>query len=140
MTPKGMPAMVIAMIPIRIAPRTLYAVKMEIKSSPAIASSTFGSVKSPMAMPSVKVPIPVFLKPRYATKNPMDAEMATLIFLGIIFTIMSLIPKMVRARKIIPEIRIMLIMEPKERLPSCKRAPNRKFVPIPVERAKGKFA
>ena len=64
-TPAGIPRSVAITIPIRIAPFTLYAVRIAMITSPRTASITAGSVKFPMPIPlSVKAAIPVFLNPR----------------------------------------------------------------------------
>mgnify|MGYP006950683096 FL=1 len=47
---------------------------------------------------------------------------------------------MVRTTKIRPEIRVMAMMAPKDRVLDWSREPNMKFVPIPVASAKGRLA
>ena len=66
--------------------------------------------------------------------------MATFMFLGMALTIKSLTPNMVRTTKIRPDIRVMAMMAPKDRVLDWSRAPNMKFVPIPVASAKGRLA
>ena len=70
----------------------------------------------------------------------MDAEMAVLMFLGIMRTMMSRRPRTVKATKTTPEMRVMTMAEPKDMVPPWIMAPSRKLVPMPVERAKGMLA
>jgi len=114
-TPAGIPSRVTIMIPIKIAPFTLYAVRIAMMTSPRTASITAGSVKFPMPIPlSVKDAMPVFLNPRYAIKKPIAVPMDILMFFGIALTIRSRIPNIVSNRKIRPEIRVIAIAPPKE--------------------------
>ena len=50
-------------------------------------------------------------------EEPDGAEMAVLMFLGIMRTMMSRRPRTVRATKITPEIRVMTMAEPKDIVP-----------------------
>ena len=63
-TPRGIPITVTATIPMRMAPFTLYAVRTAMITRPSRAINTAGSLKFPIPIPFVKVPMPEFLKPR----------------------------------------------------------------------------
>ena len=100
---------------------------------------TAGAVMSPSAMPLAKLPMPEVLKPRYAMKKPMDADIAILRFFGMTRTIRSRSPNTVRATKTMPDTRVISIAEPK--LIACDWiiAPRMKLEPIPVDSAKGRL-
>ena len=73
-------------------------------------------------------------------KKPIQDEMAILMFLGIIRTMRSRIPKTDKTRKMIPLIRMTPIIEPKDNSPLCTIEPSKKLVPIPHDSANGMFA
>ena len=73
-------------------------------------------------------------------KKPMAEPMASLMFLGIIRTIKSRMPKTDSPRKMRPETRMTAMICPKEMLPDWSSAPSMKLLPMPVERAKGMLA
>lgn len=63
-TPRGIPITVTVMMPVRMAPLTLYAVRMAMRISPSRAMNMAGSMKFPIPIPLVKMPMPKFLNPR----------------------------------------------------------------------------
>ncbi len=72
-------------------------------------------------------------------KKPMDAEMATLMFLGIMRTIRSRMPKMLSNYEDDAGDQDDGHGGAKGELAALDHAPSRKLVPMPVDRAKGKL-
>ena len=103
-TPRGIPMMVVARIPINNAPTTFLTNKTEVSRMPKQARSTAGECRSPKvtSVASLALTIPAFFKPMNAMKSPMPGDIARRRISGMESTIFCLSPVMVRRMNMIP--------------------------------------
>ena len=107
-TPKGIPTIVVMIIPRSRAPFTFLARRIPVTTRPIIATPAGPLYHVALSSTSVAPPtmIPAFWSPMKAMNRPIPAAIAFLRLAGMLLTIASLTLQNVRRRKMIPSTRI----------------------------------
>ena len=144
-TPIGIPMIVVAAIPIRIAPGTLHTYKMIVMIRPITARSAEACERlkllKPMIVPVSLATIPALARPIRQMNKPIPTETAIFRFSGIDLMIASRIPQNERIRNKTPSRRTAVKASCQEHpIPIHTVNVKNALRPIPGARATGRFA